>query len=196
MLLCGIGLCVVVRWSSLWSTRNRFLPPLFLVLINLKLQLLTHYSASNDKKSMRIITSQIETYLKPHVFGPSITRVNCGAWVVQICLCLSGSALLVCWFWCLNGAALLVLVSSIIGFVEVPPQGQTVVTTSSSLFSTSPKSLDLDQSLLLGCPAVPVLAVSSSPRLWIDVFALPEKLNMAVTESNADPKVRTMSITF
>ena len=32
--------------------------------------------------------------------------------------------------------------------------------------------------------------VSSSPRPWIDVFALPEKCNMAVTERDLDPKVR------
>ena len=31
---------------------------------------------------------------------------------------------------------------------------------------------------------------------WIDVFASPEKINMAVTESDLDPKVRKMSITF
>ena len=30
------------------------------------------------------------------------------------------------------------------------------------------------------------LAVASSPRPWIDVFALPEKINMAVTESDLD----------
>ena len=30
----------------------------------------------------------------------------------------------------------------------------------------------------------------------MDVFALPEKSNMAVTESDPDPKVRKMSITF
>ena len=30
----------------------------------------------------------------------------------------------------------------------------------------------------------------------MDVFALPEKFNMAVTESDPDPKVRKMSITF
>ena len=40
------------------------------------------------------------------------------------------------------------------------------------------------------------LAVSSSPRPWMDVFASPEKSNMAVTESDPDPKVRKMSITF
>ena len=39
-------------------------------------------------------------------------------------------------------------------------------------------------------------AVSSSPRPWVDVFALPEKSNMAVTESDPDPKVRKMSVTF
>ena len=32
------------------------------------------------------------------------------------------------------------------------------------------------------------VAVSSSPRLWMDVFALPEKSNMGVTESDPDPK--------
>ena len=42
----------------------------------------------------------------------------------------------------------------------------------------------------------PYLAVSSSPRLWIDVFALAEKSNMAATESDPDSKVRKMSITF
>ena len=40
------------------------------------------------------------------------------------------------------------------------------------------------------------LAVSSSPRPWIDVFALLEKFHMAVSESDPDPKVREMSITF
>ena len=40
------------------------------------------------------------------------------------------------------------------------------------------------------------LAVSSSSRPWMDVLALPEKSNMAVTESDPDPKVRKMSITF
>ena len=34
------------------------------------------------------------------------------------------------------------------------------------------------------------LAVSSSPMPWMDVFALPEN------ESDPDPKVRKMSITF
>ena len=35
------------------------------------------------------------------------------------------------------------------------------------------------------------LAVSTSPRPWIDVglFAIPEKFNMAVTENDLDPKV-------
>ena len=41
-----------------------------------------------------------------------------------------------------------------------------------------------------------ILDVSSSPRLWIDVFALPERFNMAATESDLDPKIRKMSITF
>ena len=40
------------------------------------------------------------------------------------------------------------------------------------------------------------LAVSPFPRPWIDVFALPEKFNMAVTESDLDPKVSKMSIIF
>ena len=40
------------------------------------------------------------------------------------------------------------------------------------------------------------LAVSSTSRPWIDVFALPEKFNMAATESDLDPKVRKMTITF
>ena len=40
------------------------------------------------------------------------------------------------------------------------------------------------------------LAVLSSLRPGMDVFALPEKSNMAVTESDPDPKVRKMSITF
>ena len=39
-------------------------------------------------------------------------------------------------------------------------------------------------------------ALSSSPRPWIDVFALPEKFSMAVTESDLDPKVRKISIFF
>ena len=33
-------------------------------------------------------------------------------------------------------------------------------------------------------------------RPWIGVFVLPEKINMAVTERDLDPKVRKMSITF
>ena len=40
------------------------------------------------------------------------------------------------------------------------------------------------------------IVVSSSPRPWIDVFALLKKFNMAVTENDLDPKVRKMSITF
>ena len=44
------------------------------------------------------------------------------------------------------------------------------------------------------CPLI--IAVSFSPRPWIDVFVLPEKSNMAVTESDPDPKVRKMSIAF
>ena len=40
------------------------------------------------------------------------------------------------------------------------------------------------------------LAVSSSPRLWMGVFALPAKSNMAVTKSDPDHKFRKMSITF
>ena len=186
MLLCGIGLCVVVRWSSLWSTRNRFLPPLFLVLINLKLQLLTHYSVQMTKNLWESSLPKLKLAWNRMYSGLTSQGLTMEP---EWCRSVGASVVQLCWFWCLNGAALLVLVSSIIGFVEVPPQGQTVVT-------TSPKSLDLDQSLLLGCPAVPVLAVSSSLRPWIDVFALPEKLNMAVTESNADPKVRKMSITF
>ena len=39
------------------------------------------------------------------------------------------------------------------------------------------------------------IAVLSSPRPWIDVFALPQTFNMAVTQSDPDPKVRKMSIT-
>ena len=35
------------------------------------------------------------------------------------------------------------------------------------------------------------IAVSSSPRPWIDVFALLEKFNMAVTEGNLNPKSST-----
>ena len=30
--------------------------------------------------------------------------------------------------------------------------------------------------------------VSSTPRPWIDLFALPEKFNMALTESDLDPR--------
>ena len=41
-----------------------------------------------------------------------------------------------------------------------------------------------------------LLAMSSSPRPWIDVFALPKKFNMAVTESDLEHKVRKMFITF
>ena len=47
-----------------------------------------------------------------------------------------------------------------------------------------------------GLPIHMYIAVSSSPRPSMDVFALPEKSNMAVTESNPDPKVRKMSILF
>ena len=46
------------------------------------------------------------------------------------------------------------------------------------------------------CTAGSNVALSSSPRPWMDVFALPEKSNMAGTESDPDPKVRNMSITF
>ena len=38
------------------------------------------------------------------------------------------------------------------------------------------------------------VAVSSTSRPWIDVFALPEKFNMAVTESDPDLKVRKMTV--
>ena len=41
-----------------------------------------------------------------------------------------------------------------------------------------------------------LITVSFSPRPWIDVFDLPEKSNMAVTESDPDRMVRKMSITF
>ena len=41
-----------------------------------------------------------------------------------------------------------------------------------------------------------LVAVSFSPRPRMDVFALPKKSNMAVTESDPDPKVQKMSITF
>ena len=40
------------------------------------------------------------------------------------------------------------------------------------------------------------LAMSSTQRSWIDVFALPGKLNIAVTESDLDRKDRKMSTTF
>ena len=40
------------------------------------------------------------------------------------------------------------------------------------------------------------LAVSSSPKPWIDVFAISEKFYMAVTQSDLNPKVRKMSITL
>ena len=40
------------------------------------------------------------------------------------------------------------------------------------------------------------LAMSSSPRPWIDVFVWYEKSNIAVTERDPDPKVRKMFITF
>ena len=46
------------------------------------------------------------------------------------------------------------------------------------------------------CEGVVGFAVSSSPRPWMEVFALPEKYNMAVAESDPDPKVRKMTITF
>ena len=39
------------------------------------------------------------------------------------------------------------------------------------------------------------LAVSSPARPWIDLF-YPKTSNMAVTESDPDPKVRKMSITL
>ena len=41
-----------------------------------------------------------------------------------------------------------------------------------------------------------IIAVSSSARQWIDVLALTENSNMAVTENDPDPKVRKMSIIF
>ena len=40
------------------------------------------------------------------------------------------------------------------------------------------------------------IAVSFSARPWLDVFALPEKSNKALPESDPDPKVWKMSITF
>ena len=40
---------------------------------------------------------------------------------------------------------------------------------------------------------LPIVSVSFSPRPWIDLFAVPEKSNTAVTESDLDPKVRKMS---
>ena len=40
------------------------------------------------------------------------------------------------------------------------------------------------------------LAVSSSLMQWIDEFASPEKFNMAMIESDLDPKLRKMSIIF
>ena len=44
----------------------------------------------------------------------------------------------------------------------------------------------------------PDLRVAVTPSLWpwIDVFAIPKKCNMAVTESGLDPMVREMLITF
>ena len=39
-----------------------------------------------------------------------------------------------------------------------------------------------------------MLAVSSSPTPWIDVSSLPEKSNMAMTESDPDPMVRTIAL--
>ena len=39
-------------------------------------------------------------------------------------------------------------------------------------------------------------AVLSSPRPWIYIFALPEKSNMAVTESGLDPQGPKMYTTF
>ena len=35
------------------------------------------------------------------------------------------------------------------------------------------------------------IAVSSSPSTWIEIFALPEKFNMVVTESDLGPYSRT-----
>ena len=64
------------------------------------------------------------------------------------------------------------------------------VMTPQDVTSSAVRSLDLDHQTFSS------LAVSSSPRPWIDVFALPEKFNMAVTESDLDPKVRKISITF
>ena len=40
-----------------------------------------------------------------------------------------------------------------------------------------------------------MLAVSSSPTPWIDVSSLPKKSNMAMTESDPDPMVRTIAPT-
>ena len=61
--------------------------------------------------------------------------------------------------------------------------------TTSCAFITSPAVVHFRHSAMN-------IAVSSSPRPWIDAFALPEKINMAVTESDLDPKVRKMSLTF
>ena len=38
--------------------------------------------------------------------------------------------------------------------------------------------------------------MATFPWSWIDVFAIPEKCIMAVTESSLDPMVREMSITI
>ena len=46
--------------------------------------------------------------------------------------------------------------------------------------------------------ACPTIAVSSSSRPWMDVFALPEKSKMAVTETSEgdpDPKARKTLMT-
>ena len=40
------------------------------------------------------------------------------------------------------------------------------------------------------------VAVSSFLKPWVDVYALPEKINMAVTESDPDPKVRKNAHNF
>ena len=65
------------------------------------------------------------------------------------------------------------------------------------IFRTSPWFADQtslgNTTMHMGSPGTKI-AGSSSP--WIDVFALPEKSNMAVTGSDPDPKVRKMSITF
>ena len=64
------------------------------------------------------------------------------------------------------------------------------------LYSIRQENVSLTTTYMLDFSTGHGLAVSSSPRPWIDLFALPEKFNKAVIESDPEPNVRKISIIF